>query len=119
MNSMSNGFLYTLGLGWVLVECCLRAAAGSWLPAALFLLGFVIIFAIFGCLDDLSTATVEKSGAVFAAVLAAVLVLFTVQTFIAGSIGLGILKLVFAAVFVLGAAALFSERGKSGDGAHH
>ena len=97
----------------------MRAVAGSYLPMALFLLGFVVIFSIFGCLDDLADSTVENVGAVFAAALAVVLVIFTVQTFMVGDIGLGVFKLVFAAIFALGAAAIFAERGKSTAGTHH
>ncbi len=118
MNSMSNGFLYTLGFGWALTECCLLAVAGSFLPLILFTLAFVVVFSVLGCIR-LSDASVEKFGSITAVVLALVLVIFTAQTFVAGSIGLGLVKLVFALVFVAGAVVVFTRKSAASGHAHH
>lgn len=119
MNSMSNGFLYTLGFGWALIECCLLAVAGSFLPLVLFALAFVVVFSVLGCIR-LSDAAVDKFGSITAVVLALVLMIFTAQTFAAGSIGMGLVKLFFALVFVAGAVVVFTSKNTaSGHAAHH
>ncbi len=118
MNSMSNGFLYTLGFGWALAECCLVAVGGNALPLLLFVLAFLVVFAALGCLT-LSDSATNTFGAATAAVLALVLLIFTANTFVAGAIGMGLIKLFFAAVFVAGAALAFLDKGKSGEAAHH
>lgn len=117
MNSLSNGFLYTLGFGWALTECCLLAVAGNLMPLLLITLAFFVAFTILGCLD-LPDATVERFGAISAAVLAVVLVFFTAQTFATGSIGFGLIKLFFAGLFVIGAILSFSGKTKSEGAAH-
>ena len=112
MNSLSNGFLYTLGFCWALSECCLLAVAGSMMPLLLLVVAFFVAFTILGCLD-LPDAAIERFGSITAVVLAAILVFFTIQTFAHGSIGLGLLKLAFAALFVAGAV-LSLTKGSSG-----
>lgn len=114
MNSLSNGFLYTLGFGWALTECCLLAVAGSFMPLVLFALAFFVVFSILGCIN-LSDDKVNGFGKITAAGLAAILVLFTARTFGDGAIGLGLVKLFFALVFVAGAFVVFTEK-KSGAG---
>ena len=119
MNSMSNGFLYTLGFGWALTECCLLAVAGSFLPLILFTLAFFVVFAILGCLN-LSDDKTNAFGSIVAAGLALVLIIFTVGTFTHGSIGLGLVKLLFAAIFAAGAVVAFtSKKSDSGHAASH
>ena len=107
MNSMSNGFLYTLGFGWAMTECCLMAVAGNYLPLFLFVLSFIVIFAVLGCLN-LPDSKIEKFGAIVAAVLALSLIIFTAHTFVTGAIGLGLVKLLFAIVFCGGAIVAFT-----------
>lgn len=116
MNSMSNGFLYTLGFGWALTECCLLAVAGSFMPLLVFTVGFFVMFAVLGCLN-LSDAATNKIGSIVAALLALVLVFFTALTFAHGSVGIGLLKLVFAIIFVAGAVVAFTA--KQSASAHH
>lgn len=118
MNSMSNGFLYTLGFGWALTESCLLAVAGNYLPLFLFVAAFLVIFAVLGCLN-LSDSKIEKFGAIAAAVLALALILFTAHTFAVGAIGLGLVKLLFAVVFTAGAILAFTGSKSSGHAAHH
>lgn len=115
---MSNGFLYTLGFGWALIECCLMAVAGNSLPLMLFVVAFTVVFSVLGCLN-LSDSATNAFGSATAAVLALVLVIFTVQTFVAGAIGLGLFKLFFAVVFVAGAAVAFMNKGQASEAAHH
>ena len=118
MNSLSNGFLYTLGFCWAISECCLLAVAGNLMPLALISVAFLLAFTIFGCLD-LPDAAIERFGSLTAAILAAVLVLFTIQTFVHGSIGLGLIKLAFASLFVVGAVLTFLKpAGGSSEAAH-
>lgn len=115
MNSLSNGFLYTLGFGWALTECCVLAVAGNLAPLLLLVIAFFVAFSILGCLD-LPDATLERFGTISGAVLTAVLVFFTIQTFIHGSIGLGLIKLLVAALFVVGTVVTFAKGGSgSGD----
>ena len=118
MNSMSNGFLYTLGFGWALTECCLLAVAGSFLPLILFTLAFFVVFSVLGCLN-LSESTIEKFGSLVAAALALVLIIFTALTFVHGAIGLGLVKLLFAVVFAAGAVVAFTgAKSDAGHAAH-
>ena len=118
MNSLSNGFLYTLGFCWALSECCLLAVAGSMMPLLLITVAFFVAFTILGCLD-LPDAAIERFGSLTAAVLAAVLVFFTIQTFVQGSVGLGLIKLAFASLFVVGAVLTFLKpAGSSSEAAH-
>jgi hypothetical protein len=118
MNSLSNGFLYVVGFGWVLAECCLVAVAGNSTPILLFLLAFVLIFSILGCLN-LSDAAVNKVGALSSALLAASLVIFSIGTITAGAPVFGVLKLLAAAVFVIASLVAFTAKSDSHAAHHH
>lgn len=118
MNSFSLGFFYICGMAWCLAECCIWAVAGNPVPAILYLVAFVLIFAILGCLK-VSDRVVNLTGAVTAVGLAASLFYFSVQT--GGFVG--VVKIIVSLAFVLGAVAslLYSkeygaERGHSPPG---
>ena len=83
-----------------------------------FVVAFTVVFSVLGCLN-LSDSATNAFGSATAAVLALVLVIFTVQTFVAGAIGLGLFKLFFAVVFVAGAAVAFMNKGQASEAAHH
>lgn len=119
MNSLSNGFLYVVGMGWALTECCLHAVAGSWTPLILFLLLFFVMFAILGCLH-LSDAAINRAGTITAVLLAVSLIFFSVETIVNGAGGLGALKLLGALIFVAGAfVALTAKKDAAHAGHHH
>lgn len=118
MNSLSNGFLYVVGLTWAIAEVSLRAVAGNHLPILLFLLVFILAFSILGCIR-LSDAAVSKAGAIFAALLALALVVFSVQTVISGEFLFGGIKLIGSGVFVLGALAAFQHKADAHAAHHH
>ena len=50
MNSLSLGFLYVVGVTWLLCEVCVTASGGNWTPLWLYLVGFTVMFAVLGCL---------------------------------------------------------------------
>lgn len=117
MNSLSNGFLYVVGFGWALTECCLLAVAGNPTPILLFLLVFVLAFAILGCVP-LSDRAVNLAGAATAALLALSLVLFSFGTLFGGAPVFGILKLLGSGLFVVGALVALTAKGHARS-AHH
>ena len=86
MNSLSLGFLYLIGLSWLLCEVCVGASGGNWTPLWLYLIGFVVMFAILGCLP-LSTRAVETAGPIFAIIIGVSLLLYGFGAFSYGFTG--------------------------------
>ena len=114
MNSLSLGFFYVCGLAWCLTECCIRAMAGNSLPAVLFLVAFVLIFSIFGCLN-VSGKAVKLIESVTAIALAVSLLLFSLQT---GGF-MGAVKIVLSLAFILGAVvSVMDGKSAAADGGH-
>ena len=101
MNSLTLGFLYVVGISWGLSETCVMAANGSWTPLVVFLVIFLLMFSVLGC-APVSDRAVEVWGGIFALALAALLVWMALATIATGATGLGIVKIVFAAAFVIG-----------------
>ena len=86
MNSLSLGFLYLIGLSWLLCEVCVGASGGNWTPLWLYLIGFVVMFAILGCLP-LSTKAINTAGPIFAILIGVSLILYGVDAFNSGITG--------------------------------
>jgi hypothetical protein len=101
MNSMSHGFVYLSGLSWLLCEVCISASQGFWLPVIAFLIGFILMFAILGCLP-LSNRAIDRIGPIFTALIAAGILYYGVTTFSQSMVG-GSLRIV-GALMVLGVA---------------
>lgn len=70
MNSLSHGFLFLVGLSWLLCEVCVGAGAGYWTPVWLFLAGFTVMFAIMGCLP-VSEKAINTAGPIFTILIGA------------------------------------------------
>ena len=90
MNSLSHGFLFIIGLTWLLCEVCLSASGGDWTPLWIYLAGFVVMFAILGCLP-LSTRAIEAAGPIFALLIGAGLMIYGFNAFGSSMVG-GILR---------------------------
>jgi len=99
---MSHGFVYLSGLSWLLCEVCISASQGFWLPVILFLVGFIVMFAILGCLP-LSDRTIDRMGPIFTAIIAAGILYYGVTTFSQSIVG-AVLR-ILGALLVLGVAA--------------
>lgn len=100
MNSLTTGFFYVVGLSWALAESCVMASNGSWLPLIGFLVLFIVMFAVLGCIP-ISTKAVNFWGGLFATVLGVGLVFFAVHSYLIGSKTFGAIKILFAASFAL------------------
>jgi len=110
MNSLTLGFFYLVGLGWLMGETCLMAGNGSWGPLWLFLAGFALLFALIGCLP-LSDHAVNKIGAISAIIVGLALLVICVL----GHDGalLNTLKSICAAAYLIfGIVSLLSSFGK-------
>lgn len=114
MNSLSNGFLYIIGLSWLLCEVCLSASGGNWTPLWVYLAGFVLMFAILGCLP-ISARAVDALGPVFAILIGAGLLTYGVDAFGASLLG-GVLRSVGGVALV--ALGVFSYAGRKSTEAH-
>lgn len=68
MNSLSLGFLYVVGVTWLLCEVCVSASGGNWTPLWFYLIGFTVMFAVLGCLP-LSNKAIEIAGPIFAIII--------------------------------------------------
>ena len=99
MNSLSHGFFFLAGLSWLLCEVCADAGAGFWTPLWLFLVGFVVMFAIMGCLP-VSENTINTAGPVFTLIIAAGIAFYGVESF-SGSILGAVLRLLGAVVIAV------------------
>ena len=100
MNTLSHGFLFLVGLTWLLCEVCVGAGAGYWTPVWLFLGGFVVMFAIMGCLP-LSDKTINTAGPIFTLIIAAGIVFYGIEAFSNGGILGGVLRLLGGAALAL------------------
>jgi len=100
MKSLTLGFFYVAGISWALAEACIIAANGDWTPLIIFLVGFILMFATLGCVP-LSNEKVDFLGGIFAILLALGLVFFTFHTAMIGSVGLAIIKGIFAIGFAI------------------
>ncbi len=99
MNSLSLGFVYICGLSLLLAEVCISAGNGNWTPLWLFLVLFILMFAILGCLP-LSNKAIDRAGPVFSILIGVGLLGYSFGSFGAGSYLGGFLKL-FAAVILV------------------
>lgn len=111
MNSLSHGFLFLVGLSWLLCEVCVGAGAGYWTPVWLFLLGFVVMFAIMGCLP-VSEKTINTAGPIFTILIGSGIVFYGIEAFGYGVIG-GLLRLVGGLTLVLLGVISFASREKA------
>lgn len=80
MNSLSLGFLYVVGVTWLLCEVCVTASGGNWTPLWLYLVGFTVMFAVLGCLP-LSTRAIEIAGPIFAILIGVGILAYGVGAF--------------------------------------
>jgi len=99
MNTLSHGFLFLVGLTWLLCEVCVGAGAGYWTPVWLFLGGFVVMFAIMGCLP-VSEKTINTAGPIFTILIGAGIAFYGFEAFGSGVLG-GVLRLFGAAALIL------------------
>jgi hypothetical protein len=86
MNSLSLGFLYVIGVTWLLCEVCVSASGGNWTPLWLYLIGFIVMFAVLGCLP-LSTKAVEIAGPIFAILIGVSILAYGFGAFGSGFMG--------------------------------
>lgn len=114
MNSLPLGFLYLIGLGWLLSEVCVSAAGGNWTPLWLYLAFFVVSFAIVGCLP-LSDKSVNRAGSVSAVIIGLWIAMYGIGSFDSSILG-GFVRLLGGfAVVGLGALGFLTEK----EEAHH
>lgn len=119
MNSLTLGFFYVCGMSWALAECALRAAYGNPLPLLLFVLAFVVVFAIMGCLP-VSDKTINTTGSVGAVLLAVTLAVFTLESWTGHAPLLAsLLKTVFMAIFAAGAILPFVSKNETAGHSRH
>lgn len=112
MNSLTHGFLFLTGLTWLLCEVCVSAGAGFWAPLWLYLLGFVVMFAIMGCLP-LSERVINTAGPIFTILIGGSILLYAFGAFGAGFLG-GFLRLVGGlALVILGVLGLINREEKA------
>lgn len=86
MNSLSLGFLYIIGVSWLLCEVCLSASAGNWTPLWLYIAGLIVMFSILGCLP-LSTKAIETAGPIFAILMGVGIIAYGLGAFGSGFLG--------------------------------
>lgn len=111
MNSLSHGFLFLCGLSWLLCEVCVSASAGFWNPLWLYLLGFVVMFAIMGCLP-VSEKTINLAGPIFTILIGVGIGIYGIEAF-GGSLVGALLRLAGAGVLVFLALISLSTRDKA------
>lgn len=112
MNSLSHGFLFLIGLSWLLVEVCLSASNGNWTPLWIYLAGFTVMFSIMGCLP-LSTKTINKAGPVFAIVIGLSIVGYSIGPLGAKMVGGFLLRFIGGGILVvLGVLSFLSAKGE-------
>ncbi len=114
MKSLSHGFLYLIGLSWLLCEVCLSASGGNWTPLWIYLAGFVVMFAVLGCLP-ISARAVDTAGPVFSLLIGAGLLIYGFDAFGSGLLG-GILRSLGGIALV--ALGVFSYSGRKSTAAH-
>jgi hypothetical protein len=86
MNRLSLGFLYVIGVTWLLCEVCVTASSGNWTPLWLYLAGFTVMFAVLGCLP-LSTKAIEIAGPIFSILIGAGILAYGLEAFGGSFIG--------------------------------
>lgn len=84
MQNLNGAFLYITLLGWCLIECVYRATQGHAFALLLFVLAFLVVFSVLGCLN-LSDQATNLVGGVSTGLLALGLVLFTVAGAVHGA----------------------------------
>ena len=111
MNSLATGFFYIVGLSWALTECGVQAGNGNWAPLIIFVIFFILMFALLGCLP-ISNKSIETLGTIFAVLLGIGLIALSIHTSRMGNAALGGVKFVFAALFLITpiVGALFSSK---------
>ena len=100
MKSLTLGFFYLAGLSWALAETCVIASNGNWTPLILYLIGFILMFSILGCIR-ISDRAVDLWGGIFAILLAVGLVYLSYVTWTTGAVALAGVKTIFAIAFVV------------------
>lgn len=83
MKTLSHGFLFLVGLSWLLAEVCIDAGAGFWTPLWFYLGGFIIMFSVMGCLP-LSEKVINLAGPVFTLLLGASIAFYGVDAYQVG-----------------------------------
>lgn len=83
MHSLSLGFCYITGLSWLLSEVCVSASHGNWTPLWLFLIFFVLMFSILGCLP-LSNKAIDRAGPVFSILIGLGIIAYALAAFGSG-----------------------------------
>lgn len=101
MNSLSLGFLYVVGVTWLLCEVCVSASGGNWTPLWFYLIGFTIMFAVLGCLP-LSTKAIEIAGPIFSIIIGVGIVAYGVGAFGSGFLSVAIRLIGGLALVALG-----------------
>tara|TARA_R110000850_G_scaffold273357_3_gene409644 strand:+ start:225 stop:572 length:348 start_codon:yes stop_codon:yes gene_type:complete len=86
MNSLTLGFLYVCGFSWLFCEVCVSASNGSSMPLVLFVLGFIVMFSVLGCIR-LSDKVVNVAGPIFSILIGLGIVAYGFGAF--GISGLG------------------------------
>lgn len=101
MNSLSLGFLYVVGVTWLLCEVCVSASGGNWTPLWFYLIGFTIMFAVLGCLP-LSTRAIEIAGPIFAILIGVGILAYGFGAFGSGFVSVAIRLIGGLALVALG-----------------
>lgn len=116
MNSLSHGFLFLVGLSWLLCEVCVGAGAGYWTPVWLYLAGFIVMFTIMGCLP-VSEKTINFAGPVFTILIGAGIAYYGIEAFGSGFLGAA-LRLAGAAMLIVLGVISFAGREKAAAHSH-
>ena len=80
MNTLGKPVVYMCAMGWAGTELLILAGRGTELPLVLGFLGFIVAFAMLGCLE-LPDATVNRVGSFFLGLVAMVCLLFSLAGF--------------------------------------
>lgn len=115
MNSLTLGFLYLIGLGWLLSEVSISASGGNWTPLWLFLAFFVVMFSVVGCLP-LSERAINLSGAVSAIIIGLGIVLYGFGSFDSSVVGALVRCVGGLSIVAIGALGFLSDKEEE---AHH
>lgn len=111
MNSLSLGFFYIIGVSWLLCEVCVSASGGNWTPLWFYLVGFIVMFAVLGCLP-LSAKAIETAGPIFAILIGVGILAYGLGAFGGGFLG-GALRSVGGLALITFGVIGFSYRGQS------
>ncbi len=108
MNSLSHGFFFLVGLAWLLCEVCVGASAGYWTPVWLYLAGFVVMFALMGCLP-LSEKSINTAGPIFTILIGAGIVYYGIEAIGSGFLGVALRLVGGVALLALGGLSLLGR----------